>query len=239
MNFVQRNILYSYTIIACFIMFLDLNFPAYRFVYLIKFGVIFSLFVIALLQKRIYVEQKWMFIAHFLVIMADYFIVFSKESSDGSVSGKEQIIGTICFFIAYCILIKVWGKRHYKVGFSIVEIFIGILLGFIFWPTIVIILPCIYGIKKIGVLFFGVILYLLVWTSVSAKIRMYYGKQTSSLIAMAGILILISDIVVAHATFNPAYSENFVPWLSGLIWFTYIPAWAIIVILICAPNLSH
>jgi len=55
--------------------------------------------------------------------------------------------------------------------------------------------------------------------------------------------MLICDISVAHTLFNPAFVGQFIPWLKNIIWFSYVPAWTLIVYIstkedILAPPMS-
>jgi hypothetical protein len=236
MRDLQNRILSVYITIACLLMFIDFIFPAKPFVCLVKYITICSLFVISLCQQKVYKEQWMMFSAQCLVVLADYFFVFTKWIKGGQLANIHKYIGSICFFIAYLILIKTWAKTRYN-KISLIEILFALLIIAFFWSTVIIIGPHLRILIKASVYLFGIVLCLLAWSGVCARVRNYYGRMTSCLIGMSSSLIFISDIAVVHAALNPAFAGQFVPWLSALIWITYIPAWAIIVILISLPNI--
>lgn len=239
MNSLQtNNIIPLYVVIACLIMFMDFVFPAAIITYYFKFFISLSLFLISLSQKKIFKEQKLMFTAQLFVVMADYFFVFTKALNGGQLIPNYKILGTVCFLIAYLILSKVWSKHRINKG-NPIEIIIGLIILGLFWPTVSVIGPHLQISMKLGALVFGIILCYLTWTGICTRFRYYYGKQTSSLIGQASCLIFLSDIAVAHASLNPVFSGRFVPWLSALIWITYIPAWAIIVTIISSRNIYN
>ena len=235
---IQKNIVSSYIIIACFLVFIDFFFPAAVFAYFIKYLTTLSLFMISLLHKKRFREQKLMFVAQFFVVIADYFFVLSRGFNAGQLTYFNKLIGTFCFFLAYIILIKAWGeRRNNNIRFNMLEIFIGLAVLLVLWPTVKLLAPHLNLFVKLGALSFGVILCLLVWTGLCTRFRNYYGRTTSSLIGLASCLIFVSDLAVAHASLNPIYSGHFLSWLSALIWITYVPAWAIIVNVIINQNI--
>ena len=236
MNNIQRNIISAYVIIASILVFTDFLFPGKSCINLLKFVITFSLFFISLCQKKNYKEQWMMFIAHFFVVIADYFFVLSKWLKDGRISNLDKLCGTLFFLIAYLLLIKTWGKNC-KHNLGPGEFVLGLLILILFWPVVATISPHLKIPLKLGALLFGLVLYLLVWCGISTGLRGYYGRNTSRFIGLASCLIFISDVAVAHASLNPAFSDKFVSWLSALIWITYIPAWSIIAALIGARNI--
>jgi len=238
MSTLNGKIIPIYIVIACLLMFMDLLFPAALISYYLKFLTTCSLFFISCFQRKRFKEQKLMFTAQLFVVIADYFFVLTRGLKGGQLPPINQVLGTICFLIAYVFLIKAWRPSRLK-KITFIEIFIALILLSIYWPTVKILESHLQPLMRIGVFIFGFVLYILAWTGICTRFRAYYGKHTSTLIGLASLLIFISDLAVAHASLNPIFAGRFVPWLSALIWITYVPAWAIIVTIISYHNICN
>ncbi|KJS22024.1 MAG: hypothetical protein VR72_08035 [Clostridiaceae bacterium BRH_c20a] len=232
MNNVQRALLTIYLPITICILILDNLYPGVNMINYIKYTIIISLFIVAFKVKKNYTEQNFMTLAIFFAMFSDFFLVFCSTIPE--LSRRVVPFGIGGFLIAYLILIVTY-QKNFKLGWGESLAIIPV-LG-IFLPHFIFLYPHTNGLMFYGAFMFGFVLCYMTWTSICTIFRGYFNPRTSHLIALSGFLMFICDIGVAHAIFNPAFSNSFVPWLKNIIWFSYIPAWTLLVIIIAEKNL--
>lgn len=222
----SQGILRVYVPWALLLGFLDLTFPGAQALNFLKFFTTCSLFLIALATRKKYIEQYLIAAASFCTVLADYFFLLAKTS--GEKDPTLQFTGAASFLVAYLLL----SYSFYKGKPQKAEAFTALALLLALIPTLIQLAPVLKSYPAyfyLGACFFAAILLFFTWTALGTLQRGYFAPSCARRIALAGGLIFISDLAVAHAVFNPAYSFQFTPWLSCLIWITYIPAWALLV----------
>ncbi|WP_227762699.1 lysoplasmalogenase family protein [Zhaonella formicivorans] len=233
MNNVQRRVLSTFLPLTVLILILDNIYPCSNAVYYVKYTTTVSLFLTAFALRKKYPEQILMTTAVFFVAAADFFFVFSRTMPELNVN--REVAGTLFFLLAYLTLIYAWQK---KIRQNRNEILAALVVTTIYTPSFLKLYPHIGWTLLPGAAFFGLVLCYLAWTALCTVFRGYFLPRASYCIALAGLLMLISDLGVAHAVFNPAFAGRFVPWLSNFIWATYVPAWTLVVCLIAEDKLK-
>lgn len=107
----------------------------------------------------------------------------------------------------------------------------------VFIPNLAALIHHISWPQNLGFLLFGLVLAFMAWVSVSAPFSGCYRPGVSRYMALAGLLIFISDTALAHSLFNPDYAGHFVPWLKNIIWGAYVPAWTLVTAIIAEDRL--
>lgn len=227
-------ILQGYFLVALLIGLLDLLFPGARALIYFKFFTSCSLFFMAYTTEKKYQEQYLITAACLGAVVADGCFLLAK-TTQGHVL-LWQFSGGLAFFLAYLLLIYAFSRGKPRKG----ELITALVLMIALFPTLFQLAPVLRSYPfylYYGAFGFALILLFFTWTALGTLYRGYFTPSCAGRIALAGSLIFISDLAVAHAVFNPAYSSQFTPWLSCLIWLTYIPAWALLVTVTAAPRL--
>lgn len=224
MNNIQRTLLAIYLSMSIVFLMLDNMFPGKVFVNYIKFTTVATLFATSTFINKSCLEQRLVNIALFFVVIGDFFINVGGTISE--LKDVSTLFGLGGFTFAYIMLILAF-QKNFKVGhnevlaiFPVLIVFIlnfldlAVFLGSLFYPALV----------------FGLVLSYMSWTCICTIFRGHFNAKISRCIAIAGFLLLLSDVCVAHALFNPEFSNRFVPWLENIIWITYIPSWVLIVL---------
>lgn len=232
MNRLQKGILGTYLPLTGLVLLLDQFYPAAQHVNYVRYFIILSLFVIASSISKRYAEQRVLAIATGFVVIADFFLVFLSINPNHF--SKTAPYGTIAFFIAYCLLALVFQKG---LSLRLTEALAAVPVMIVVCPMLVILAPYIGWPLDTLLLVFSCVLSYMSWTAICTISGDYYSLKSSLLMGVAGFLMLVSDMVVGLATFHPAFAHEFVPWLKNFIWATYMPAWAIIVVLIAEDDL--
>lgn len=227
----QRVLFSIYLPLTLLLLIFDNIYPAAAFVNYLKYTLIITLFLVSLSFKKPTLEQTRMGYALFFVVLADFFLVFC--SSIPSLADKVVPWGITCFMIAYLLLIFTYRKKGYGSPSNIIEkTLIGLLIILVFATLYLRLFPHINGLKLWALSLFGLALCYYTWISLCTVFQGYFTPTAARYIALSGCLMFVSDIAVALSMFDPAFNNQFVPWLKNIIWIAYIPAWTIVVILI-------
>ena len=232
MNNTQRALLAVYLPLTGLFLFLDNLYPSHPIVSYSKYATIISLFLVSLVLRKCHTEQKIVSFALFFVVVADFFLVFC--STLPQLAPKVVPLGIAGFMLAYLLLILVYQKNFRitkKEGLAL------LVVAAIFAPVYLTLAKYVTGPLFIGTAIFGLVLCYMTWTLICTLFRGYYNPASARLIALSGILIFVSDLAVAHALFNPAYANTFVPWLKNITWICYIPAWCLQAMLVAEEKL--
>jgi len=232
MNNTQRILLVIYIPITVLILILDNIYPKEDIVLYLKYTIMITLFLSAITMQKKFREQKIMALSLFFLVVADFFLVFVNTIDNLKLNFSE--FGVTGFLFAYICLIIAY-QKNFKVGKE--EIIIAILIGIIFLYVVISLQPYVKGLMLIGTLIFWSVLCYMTWTSICTIFRRYFNLKSAWLIAISSSLMFICDIGVAFSRFHPLYSKIYVPWLSNVIWATYIPGWTLLVVIISEKNL--
>ncbi|MFZ5644956.1 MAG: lysoplasmalogenase family protein [Bacillota bacterium] len=197
-----------------------------------KFAVVFSLLVTALVFKKRFREQGMLTAVVLFMALGDFFLNFC--STIPWLAGDVKVFGVLGFFFAYLLLIIVF-ERGDQAGLEMVLFFIPVLV--IALPAAIITFPFVDGEVLLGLLLFGAVLCYMTWSAICTISRGYYSQAAARRFALAGYLILVSDICIAVSTFNPSCTPPIALWLNNIVWGTFIPAWALIVVNIAEEDL--
>jgi len=229
----QILLLKVYLPLALVIILLDNLFPGRVAVNYFKFAIVLTLFPAALITGKLYREQAILTFAILLMVVGDFFLNLCSAIPD--LVGDVRIFGVLSFILAYLSLLAVFVKGRKKPGPGIYLTLVPVLA--VLLSAVAAIAPHVEEKLLTGALIFTPVLGLMAWTAICTLFRGYYRGPASFRFALAGCLILISDIGVANNVFNPEYSAIIVPWLQNIIWGTYIPAWSLIAVNIADDRL--
>ena len=232
MNNTQRILLVIYLPMTLLILILDNIYPKEDMVLYLKYTIMITLFLSAITMQKKFREQKIMALSFFFLVVADFFLVFINTIDNLKLNFSA--FGVAGFLFAYLCLIVTY-QKNFKVGKE--EIIIAIPIGIIFLYAVISLQPYVKGLMFIGALIFLSVLCYMTWTSICTIFRGYFNPKSAWLIAISGSLMFICDIGVAFSRFHPIYSKMYVPWLTNIIWTTYIPGWTLLVVIICEKNL--
>ena len=232
MNDTQRILLVIYLPITLLILILDNIYPKEDMVLYLKYTIMITLFLSAITMQKKFCEQKIMALSFFFLVVADFFLVFINTIDNLKLNFSA--LGVIGFLFAYICLIVAY-QKNFKVGKE--EIIVAIPIGIIFIYVFISLQPYVKGLMFIGTLIFLIVLCYMAWTSICTIFRGYFTQKSALLIAISGILMFICDIGVAFSRFHSIYSKIYVPWLTNIIWTTYIPGWTLLVVVICEKKL--
>ncbi|SFG28424.1 hypothetical protein SAMN05660649_01269 [Desulfotomaculum arcticum] len=230
MNSIQRKLLYIFLPMTLVIVLLDNLFSGAAFVNYIKYATIIALFLFTLRIRKRYIGQLYVNIAIFFIVAADFFLVFCDTVP--GVRDKLVIWGVLAFLFAYSFLILAF-QKSFKAGWR--ELLAALFVLILFISNYVTLWPHVSGLMLYGGTFFFIVLCYMTWICICTLFWYHYRPGVSLRIALAGCLILISDIGVSQSFFNPAFQHQFNPGLASLIWATYIPAWTLIATTIAEP----
>ena len=232
MNSTQRKLLYTFLPMTLVIVLLDNLLSGATLVNYVKYATIIALFLFTLGIKKKHLEQLYANIAIFFIVVADFFLVFCDTLP--GIRDKLAILGVLAFLFAYLFLILAFHKS-FKVGGR--ELLAALLVLILYVPNYINLWPHATGLMFYGGTFFSIVLCYMAWTCICTLFRYHYKPGVAFRIALAGCLMLISDIGVAQSFFNPAFQHQFNPLLASIIWATYIPAWTLIATTIAEDNL--
>lgn len=186
-----------------------------------KFGLRLTMLSAAavLLKKRR--EHLFITLAFIFSVISDYYFVLAKTFDVEP--ANRQLFGIVGFIMAYPALIMAFSR-----GTKVRRIDLAAAAPFVLTFAVVLwfLLPYATGVLFIPALVLGVILCIYGWTSIAALYRGIYSPWSARFIAIAGILIFISDMVVAFDLFYPV-TDWFVRWKEWFIWITYVPGWTL------------
>lgn len=232
MNNTQRILLVIYIPITFLIFMLDNIYPKEDMILYLKYTIMSTLFLSAITIQKKFREQKIMALSLFFVVVADFFLVFIDTIDD--LKMNFSAFGIAGFLFAYICLIVAY-QKNFNVGKE--EIIVATPIGIIFIYVFISLQQYVKGLIFIGTLIFLSVLCYMTWTSICTIFRGYFTKKSAWLIAISSSLMFICDIGVAFSGFHPIYSKMYVPWLTNIIWTTYIPGWTLLVVIICEKNL--
>lgn len=231
MDIHQKKLLGIFFSMTAFILILDHLFPGEKFVNYIKHATIIALLFFALMVPKKNPEKVIMCVALFFTVVGDFLLNFCAIFP--GIVQKFFPYGVLSFSIAYLLLIIALQKNIMP---SWREIISAIPVLAVIGPTFIVLSPYIPAEIVYGSLLFSFVLAYMATISISTLFKGYFSKNVSIRIALAGFLILISDMGVAVEQFIPTYINNFTPWLKNIIWGTFIPAWTLILVNIAENN---
>lgn len=233
MNNTQKVLLSIYIPITFLILILDDIFTGENIVLYLKYTVVITLFLCAITMKKRFKEQKIMTVSLFFIVIADFFLVFSNTLTYLNINLVP--FGIAGFFFAYLCLIAAYQKNF---SFKKSESIAAMLIIFIYIFVFIILKPYVKGVMFIGTAVFLFTLCYMTWTSICTIFRKYYSPKVSKIIAVSGVFMLICDIGVGFGLFYPVHSNLIFIMLKNIVWAVYIPAWALLDVIIAEENLT-
>jgi hypothetical protein len=159
------------------------------------------------------------------IAVGDFFLVFMGTLP---MFGKEDLAikvpGMIGFICAYSTLIWLF-TRKFSLGKKDLFMLLPVLI--VITPVLYTLLPLIEGPMFYFAIFFTFIVSFMAWNGLCIVHRGFYTRKVAVRFAIAGFLMLLSDMGVAFVMFYPGMQSN-VPWLENEIWITYVPAWTLV-----------
>lgn len=229
----QRILIAIYFPITFLIFMFDNINPKENMVLYLKYTIMISLFLSALIIKKNFFEQKLMALSFFFLVIADFFLVFADTIQNLNMDVSP--FGILGFLCAYLCLISVY-QKNFKLRKA--ETLAAIPFVIIYIGVFSFLMPYISNVvMKAGTLIFGVVLSYMAWTSICTIFRNYFTKKASWIIAVSGCLMFICDVGVAFSMFYPPFVMQHTTWLINIIWTAYIPGWTLLDVLICEKKL--
>jgi hypothetical protein len=232
MNNTQRILLVIYSTLTVSIILVHNICPKENVGFYLKYIIMISLFLSAIIMRKKFSEQKLMALSLFFLVVADFFLVFISTIDKMKIDLSP--IGAAGFLFAYLCLISAY-QKNFKVGKQEIITAAAILIICIY--VFISLQQYVKGIILIGALIFWLVLCYMTWTSICTIFRKYFNKKISWIIAISGVLMFICDMGVAFSRFHPLYSNSYVPWLANLIWVTYISGWTLLAVIISEEEL--
>lgn len=232
MNDTQKALLAVYLPLTVLVAVLDDMLPEAAVVKYVKYTIIVSIFLVSLIVKKQYREQKIMSLALLFVMLADFFLVFATTLH---LRVSLASYGVLCFFLAYLCLIYVY-QKNFKIGKAEIITAVPILVAFVY--VFYSLSAYLNGVILISAFIFGVALSYMTWTSVCTLFRGYFSKRAAVLIAVSGVCMFICDLGVAYSLLDPDYFINYAIWQKNIVWSAYLFGWALLDVIICEDNLK-
>ena len=113
MNNTQRILLVIYMPLTFLIIFFHTICPKENMIFYLKYTIMISLFLSAIIMRKKYREQKLMTLSLFFLVVADFFLVFI--STIDKLNIDLSVLGATGFLFAYLCLISAY-QKNFKVG---------------------------------------------------------------------------------------------------------------------------
>jgi hypothetical protein len=206
----------------------------YRPLGIVKYAVIGSIFVTSALLPRPTLDHRQLAAAVAFLFVGDFFLVFAGTLPGISPDQTFVKIGGMVGFLGgyLCLLAAYWRNVRWRAKDVIAVL--PILAALV--PVASALVPYMHGLMLAWALIFTAFLALMAWSALCTLHRGYYARPVALRFAVAGYLMFLSDLAVGLSFFYPGLHRN-LPWLGTLIWVTYVPAWALIVVNLSEPRL--
>lgn len=231
MNKTQKVILAVFLALSVLSWFITVQFGIDDSVLIFKFGLRLTMLSAALVLMKGQREHLLIVVAFLFSVVSDYFFVLAQTFAQEP--ANRQLFGMVGFIMAYPALILAFSR-----GIRLRRLDLMTAAPFVLTFAIVLwfLLPYASGVLFLPAIILGVILCIFGWTSLAALYRAVYSAQSARLIALAGLLIFASDMVVAFDVFHPAL-DGFVLWKELFVWITYVPGWTLYLMVMADESL--
>ncbi len=198
----------------------------------LRFGVRVAMFVTTVIIVKQHREQKIITLAFLCTVISDFFFTFVKTFDFELVN--RNLYGITGFIVAYLFLIAAF-QRNFKIGKK--EIFTVLPFVVIFGYVLVSLKQYATGLFLMAAIVLGIVLCYAAMTMIATLYRGYFKRSIAWMIAVAGIILFLSDMVVAYSIFHPDF-RMFILWKDNLVWGTYMIGW-ILLLMITARHEIH
>ncbi|QSX08514.1 hypothetical protein J0B03_12155 [Alkalibacter rhizosphaerae] len=190
----------------------------------LKFGARLLMVLSVVLVKKRYLEQKLLALAFLASLFSDFFFSFLLALRPDF--PNRDLYGIVGFIVAYLFLITAF-QRHFQITKK--EVLTAVPFVGVFLVILYLLLPYASGAMLVSAISLGVILCYTVTTMIATTYRGFFNKKVAFMIASAGVILFISDMVVAYSIFHPVYKEFFL-WKENAIWITYMFGWLLLLV---------
>ena len=206
----------------------------YRPLGIVKYAVIGSIFAASRLLPRPTADHQRLSAAVAFLFVGDFFLIFagtlpgvSPDQTFVKLGGMVGFLGGyLCLLAAYWRQVR-WGRHELMALLPVLAALV---------PVAIVLWPHLHGMMRAWALIFTGFLSLMAWSALCTVHRGYYARPVALRFAVAGYLMFLSDLAVGLSFFYPGLHRN-LPWLGTLIWITYVPAWALVVVNLSEPRL--
>ncbi|MCR3956169.1 MAG: hypothetical protein NUK57_07700 [Gudongella sp.] len=192
-----------------------------------RYMVVIILSTTAYIKKGAANEQKILFMSFPLMIIGDFFLVLSY--SLGDFPQELRYFGFIPFTIAYLLIAGIY-IRGFK--WSSWLVLPTMVYGLLLVVIAVLILPYMDGVQTFLASVVALTLTAMAWAGVSSIWNGYYGRRTSIMMALSGLLMLLCDYGVALDLFYPDIWRLREVMVINPVWLTYVPGWTILALVV-------
>lgn len=232
MNDTQKALIAAYLPQVFLVAALDDLYPEAAVVKYVKYAIIVSYFLVALILKKKHREQKLMVLALMFAMLADFFLVFSTTLHLGV---SLWLYGVLSFFLAYVCLIIAYHKR-FSIGKR--ELYVAVPIAALAALVLITLLPYLHGTMLFGAVLFAAVLCYMTWSAVCTLFRRYFTKRAAVLIAISGVCMFICDLGVAYSLLDPYYFSGYPLWQKNIVWSAYLIGWGLLDVIISEDNLK-
>jgi hypothetical protein len=190
----------------------------------LKFGARLAMFLTVLFVIQRSREHKLVVMAFLCSLISDFFFSFLLAVQPDF--ANRDLFGIIGFIAAYLFLIAAF-QRNFQMTRK--EWFTVLPFVIVFLIVLTYLLPYADGAMLVSAIVLGVILCFTVMTMIATLYRGYFHKSVAWMIALAGITLFASDMVVAFSIFHPVYKAFFL-WKENAIWGTYMIGWLLLLL---------
>lgn len=225
MNNTHRTIIATYLTLMLMIILFNAYYAFEDPALYLKFGVRIAMFLTAVLMWKKYREQKIIVLAFLCTVISDFFFLFVRAVDSNLVN--RDLYGMVGFIAAYLFLVAAF-QRNFRVGKA--ELLTAVPFIVIFGIVLRLLEQYTSGPLLLTAIVLGVVLCYTAVTMVSTLYRGYFEKKNSWMIALAGCILFLSDLVVAFSIFHPNFS-GFILWKENVIWVTYMIGWILLLMI--------
>ena len=237
MNQIQRTVFIMLMVDLCGILYLQhLLADNFAIMGVVLYMVILSLAAGSLMAPRPSRLHRIVGLAILFIAVGDFFLVFLGTLPMFTKDDLfVKVFGMIGFICAYSTLTWLF-TRGFTLGKPDLLMLLPVFV--VITPVLYVLLPLIKGPMFYFAIFFTFIVSFMAWNGLCVIHRGFYTRKVALRFAMAGFLMLLSDMGVAFVMFYPGMQTN-VPWLENEIWITYVPAWTLVFINLLEERLAN
>lgn len=229
MNRIQRIVLLTFLPLTVIELILVYIYDTSNIVRCVQFAGTVMLFMFAVFVKKEFKEQRILVFGFLFSVIGDFFMILLPVIRKGADSNMP---GIVCFLLAYVFVIWTF-NRNFRLKLS------DGLLALPFLATVIYFLVTmtqyIKGTIVLAVLLFSITITIMAWTSVCTLVRGYFTRRVAIIVAIAAVALFSSDMGVAYALFYPPLKGSV--WLEMFIRATYVPAWTLLLAVVCDKNI--
>jgi hypothetical protein len=223
LNMMQEKLLKTYLPVTLVIVFLDLILETERPMWLMKYLVVFSIFIWSFFLPKKTKDQERLGLSLFFVAAGDAFLYLPLALGYGQSSFIPY--GMMMFILAYGFLILVYRQGLHLGRFETTAAMPSLV---VFYLGLTVIWRSAGGPVISLTLVFWSVLCTMLWMALCTLSPRSPFREYGKVIALSGILMVVCDAGVGMGLHYPAQSALLYSLAKSIIWTAYIPAWMLV-----------